>query len=156
MPGGGELVWFDPPGADHVDPVEFCLLGDLLLLALIGERVIGDVHLKVLFDLVAVPHRAHLKADLGLALQRARLDSALELTQILLGARQQLGALAGALLGHQRVAADNQPLAGIQLLARDLGQVELVEHRQLQAALLDQRSDLRRLQRGDERILCRL
>jgi len=41
-------------------------------------------------------------------------------------------------------------LPRIQLLARDLGQVELVKDRQLHGALFDQLSDLRRLQRGDE------
>ena len=75
------------------------------MLALIGESVIGDVHLEVFLDLVAVPHRADLQADVGLALQRARLDLALDLTEILLGALKQLGALAGALLGHERIAA---------------------------------------------------
>ena len=119
-PGRGELLGVDLTGADHIDPVKLCLLGNLLLLALIGESVIGDVHLEVLFDLVVIPHRTDRQADLSLTLQRARLDPALDLTQLLLGALKQLGALAGALAGDQRIAADDQPLAGIQLLAGDL------------------------------------
>jgi hypothetical protein len=121
-----------------------------------SEGVIGDVHLEVFFDLVTVPHRADGKTDLTFTLERARVNAALDLTQLFLGAREQFTARAGTVGRDQRVAAHDQPLAGIQLLAGDLGQVDLVEHRQLQAAFLDQLSHLRRLERGDERELGRV
>ena len=48
-------------------------------------------------------------------MQRAGLHPALDLSQVTLGARKQFSARAGAVGGHQRAAADDQPLAGIQL-----------------------------------------
>ncbi len=75
-------------------------------------------------------------------------DRRLHLRQLLLGGGEQRLALAGALVGDLRVAADDQPLARIGV-GGDLGQIRLVEQRQLQLAALDQRPHLRRPQRRD-------
>jgi hypothetical protein len=70
--------------------------------------------------------------------------------EIAFGGLEQFVALAGALLAEDRIAAGHQALAGI-VRAVDLGQVALVEQRQLQGpAVLGQRPDGGGPQRGDE------
>ena len=61
---------------------------------------------------------------------------------------QQILALAGAFLGQQRVAADDQTFAR-EIGGGDLGQIALVEQRELEGAGVDQSADLRGSQRGD-------
>ena len=69
--------------------------------------------------------------------------------QGLLGGGEQFVALAPALRGNRRVAADDQALARV-IGAGDLGQVTRVEQPDLQGtARGGQRLDLRRAQRGD-------
>ena len=60
---GGELVG-GAGGSEHVDPVERGLGLDLLGLALVGERAVGDLELEVLGDLVLVRDAAGALADL--------------------------------------------------------------------------------------------
>jgi len=86
----------------------------------------------MLGHLVVADHRADGQSDLGgraggCAWPEARCDP----SQVTLGRRQQILALARALLSQQRIAANNQPLAG-----KLLGQVALVEQPQPQRALL--------------------
>ena len=81
-------------------------------------------------------------------MQRAALHARGDLPKAALGGGQKLLALARPLRGHEWIAAHDQPLAGI-LLGGDLGQVVLIEQRQLQRPVFDQPSDLRRLQRRD-------
>ena len=57
---------------------------------------------------------------------------------------EQLLALAGALGGDERVAADDQALVRV-VVGGDLGQVLLVEERELQVAVFHQLLHLRRL-----------
>ena len=64
-----------------------------------------------------------------------------DLDQILRRRRDQVLALAGPLFGQQGVFADDQPLAGEQLLAFDLRHVPLVEQRGLQRAVFGQGAD---------------
>lgn len=54
-------------GADHVDPVQGRLIGDLLLVPLPGQALIVDVHGEVLGDLLLVDHFAHREDDQPLA-----------------------------------------------------------------------------------------
>ena len=102
-------------GAEHVDPVERRLGVDLFGLALVGEGGVGDLDLEVLLDLVALERRPDREPDLVSAVQRAALDALRDLSQALLGRFQQFGAFAGALRCDERVAAHDQPLAGIVL-----------------------------------------
>jgi hypothetical protein len=46
-------------GADHVDPVQCGLLGDLLLITPPGQALIGDLGDEVLGDLLLVDHLGH-------------------------------------------------------------------------------------------------
>src|SRR5260370_42197557 len=55
---------------------------------------------------------------------------------------QQFAALACALLGHQRIAAGDQTFGWIGRVG-DLGEVALIEQRELQGAALKQLPDLR-------------
>jgi hypothetical protein len=107
------------------------------------------VTVKCLFILWRLSAEADREPDGGRAGERARLDPALDLLEVGLGGGQQLVAFAGAFAGDERVAADDQPLAGIVRGRTDLGQVGLIEQRQLQLAIADQLFDLRRLERGD-------
>ena len=66
----------------------------------------------------------------------------LTLVEFALGRGQQVLALARALGSELRVAADDQALAR-ELVGGDLGEVGLVEQRQLQLAGADQLADLR-------------
>src|SRR6266545_2142482 len=96
-------------------PVERCLRGDLLLLALVLEAPLVDRELEVLGHLVAVDVPADALADQagGLALQTSarRVDGGLYLREQVLGRRKQLLPPLPALLGDVRVAADEQALA---------------------------------------------
>ncbi len=133
---------------EHVDPVERGLGVDLFGLALVGEGGVGDLDLEVLLDPVALERGPDRQADLVGAVQRAALHALGDLLKAALGRGQKLLALARPVGGHERVAAHDQPLARI-LLGGDLGQVVLIEQRELQRPLFDQLSDLRRLERRD-------
>jgi len=100
---------FGDGGADDVDAVQGGFFGDLRLAAGYGEAVIGDGDVEVLAGLVLVDDLAGLDADLGGAGQPSGLDAGDDGGQQLLGGGQQVLALAGALLGEDRVAAGDQP-----------------------------------------------
>jgi hypothetical protein len=124
-----------------VDAVERRLPLDLLALAAEVEAGVGDLDLEVLLEAPAVPDRTDGEPDFGAARERAPLDTRGDLFEGALGGLQELLALAGALSGHARVAADVEPLVGV--VARgDLGQVLLVEQRALERAVLDQPLEL--------------
>ena len=137
-------------GAHDIDPVTGCLGGDLGGLAGEAEVGIGDVEIEVLGHFIPVDHRTDRQRDLGGATQRIALagDGGLDAGEIALGGGQQVFALAGALGGKIRVAADHQTLIG-KLGCGDAGDVALVEQRELQRAALQQPLDRRRAQRGD-------
>ena len=107
----------------------------------------------MLGDLVLVGDAADALADLaggGVAECAAGpVDHLLDRGELALGRGQQVLAFSRAFRRELRVAAHHQPFAG-ELVARDLGEVGLVEQRQLQIAGADQLADLRGLQRGDE------
>ena len=103
----------------------------------------------MLGHLVPADDLAHPRPDLVLARQAALLAPGRRgngFEQRLGGLEQRL-ALAGALLGQQRIAAHHQTLPGVGV-ARDLHQVLLVEQRQLHRARFDQRTDRRPAQRA--------
>lgn len=116
--------------ADDVDAVEGGFRGDAGLVAGVGELAVVDVQLEVLGHLVVVGGVAGAHADLAGVCEPAGGDLAGDLVQLGLGGGQQRSALAGALVGHEGVAAGDEPLAGIVGIA-DLGEVGLVEQRQL-------------------------
>ncbi len=143
-----------------IEPFKGLLLGlffiavgmsiDLRVVAREAEVGVGDGDVEVLGDLAAPEHGADGLTDLVGAPERlagapdARLDPA----QLPLGGIQQFGPLAGALGAERRVAADDQPFAGI-VRTFDLGQIALVEQRGLQGSVLGrQLLDRRRPQRG--------
>jgi len=82
----------------------------------------------VFFDLEVVGDRADREADLGCADQRPARHTLCGFCQTAFGRGKQLLALAGALGGNERVATDDQALAGV-VGACDLGQVGLVRQR---------------------------
>ncbi len=138
-------------GADHADAVERRLFGDALLVALAGEAVVGHGGLEVPADLAGAQGPVGAHGDALLAPQRAvvalrRPDDLFELD---LRGREQRLSLARALGREQRVAADDRPLARTELGRGDLGQVLLVEDRQLQVAAGSEPADRRSPQRGD-------
>ena len=113
---------------------------------------VADLDGEVLGHLPAVDHGADRQADLGGAAQRRVLAADLRLNagQLPFGRRQQVLALARALGGKVAVAADDQPFAGEQLGGADLGEVAVVEQRQLQRPVLGrQRLNGRRSQAGN-------
>ena len=140
-------------GADHVEAVERGLGVDLRVLALVGEGAVCDRELEVLGDLVAVDDAPDALADRARVRRAQRsaraLDHRADALELGLGRREQLLALARALGGDGGVAADDEALAG-ELGGADLGQVGLVEERELQIAGLDERPDLGGLQRAEE------
>ena len=95
---------------------------------------IGDVEIEVLGHFIPVDHRTDPERDLGGATQRIAPagDGGLDAGEIALGGGQQVFALAGALGGKIRVAADHQTLIG-KLGCRDAGDVALVEQRKAAA-----------------------
>ena len=99
-------------GADDVDPVEPGLLLDLRLLPLGGEAGIGDGDVEVLGHLVLVQDLAGLLPDLGGAGQPAGRSAGGDRGEQLLGGREEVFALAGALAGEGGVAAGDEPFAG--------------------------------------------
>jgi hypothetical protein len=96
---------------------------------------------------VALDDLADGHADLRGVGQRARLD-ARDRLEVGLGRGQQRLALAGALGGDERVAADDRALAG-ELLAGDLGEVVLVKQGGLNRAGARAALALRSIERGD-------
>ena len=137
-------------GADDVEAVEPGLAQDAVGLAAVGKAVLGDGEIEVLRHLVGIDYRPHREPDLGLAPERpmAPTDLACDARQIALGGDEQLLALAGALARELGIAADDEPLARV-IGSGDLGEVALVEERELQRPALGERLDLRRPQAGD-------
>ena len=93
---------FGQAGAQHVDAVQGGLGGDAVLVAGEGERLVGDLEVKVLGHLELVAHLAHPQRDLVLAAQRPALTAGGrgDGLQFFFGGRQQLVAFAGALVGQ--------------------------------------------------------
>jgi hypothetical protein len=87
-------------------------------------------------------------ADLRCSGERAGVDPRFDRREGGLGRGEEILPFARPLGRDERVATDDQAFARV-VGAFDLGQVLLVEERQLQRALLDQLSHLRRLEGGD-------
>src|SRR5260370_18465824 len=110
----------------------------------------------MLAELVTVFDAADGARDLVLAFGAgAAGDLVGQLAERRLGGAQQILALAGAFLGQQRVAADDEPLAG-EIGGGDLGQVAFPglrrgrrEQRELEGAGVEQSADLRGSPRRD-------
>jgi hypothetical protein len=77
-------------GADHVDPVEGGLAGDLVLVAPPGEGRTGDLGDEVLGDLVLADHLADPYPDLVRVFQPPGIHRRLDLGQVVLGGGQQV------------------------------------------------------------------
>ena len=115
-------------GAQDVEAVERGFGGDAGRIADEAQVIVGDGDLEVLGDLAAAEHGADRQADLGGAAQwlAGAPNAGLDGDQLLLGGVEQLATLAGALGGKRRIAADDQPFAGI-VRAGDLGEIAIVE-----------------------------
>jgi hypothetical protein len=101
------------------------------LVAVPGQPVAGDVEGEVLGHLVLVDHPPGPQADLVLPGELACRGLVTDLGEQGLGGGEEVFALAGPLSSQQRVAAGDEPLAGVVRMA-DLGQVLLVEEAELQ------------------------
>ena len=113
------------------------------------EAVFGSGNVKVFGELVAVFDAADGTGDLVFSVGAAAVgDLVGELAKCRLGGAQQILALAGPLLGEQRVLADDQAFAG-KVGGRDLGQIALVKQRELESTGVEQRPDLWGPERGD-------
>ena len=124
-------------GADDIKAVEPGLVGDAGVVAGKGEAVFGDGDVEQLGELVAVFDAADGARDLVLARGAGAAGDLIgQLGQRRLGGVQQILALAGAFLGQQRVPADDQTFAG-EIGGGDLGQIALVEQRELEGAGVD-------------------
>ena len=110
----------------------------------------GDGDVEVLGHLVAIDDLADGDTDGIATAQRSfgRDARGPGSGELLLGGGQQLLALARPLVGQQRIAADDEPLA--RIIGRgDLRHVAVVEQRELQLAGVDELADRRCPQRGD-------
>ena len=94
--------------------------------------------------LEAMEHLPDAEPDRGLALQGAPgpLGGRDDLIELALGGFQERLALLGASCGHQRILAHDEALTGI-IGALDLGEIALVEERDLDLPRLDQLADSR-------------
>jgi hypothetical protein len=132
------------------EAIERRLGGDLGGLAGEGEARVVDLEGEVLGHLVLVEDGADREADLGGAPQRRALagDRGRDAGKLALGRLEQLLALAAALGGKRRVAAQDQALAG-EVRCGDGRHVAFVEQRHLESAALEQAADRRGAQRRD-------
>ena len=138
-------------GAQDIEAVERRLGGDGGVIADKRKIVVADGDAEVLGDLAAAEHGTDRLADGGSARERlaSAANAGLDALELPLGGGEQFASLARAFLGQRRVAADDEALARI-VRAFDLGQIALVEQRQLQrAAVGRERPDGRRPERGD-------
>src|SRR6266545_3370109 len=110
-PGRVEDVLPDA-GADHIDPVQGGLGGDLGLVPAVAEVAGADVEDEVLAHLMLVDHLAGPDPDLVRVLQPPRAHGPADLGQLGLGGGQQLAAGAGPVGGQYRIVAADQPMAG--------------------------------------------
>src|ERR1700722_14735976 len=148
--GGIESIGWNA-GMQHVEAVERGLCGDRGVIAREVQRVVGDGDTEVLGDLAATQQGADRQADLVGPAQWLSLaqGAGLNVLQILLGGIEQLASFAPAFLGKGGVLADDEALAR-EVRTFDLGQVALVEQRELQgSALGGELLDRRGSQRGD-------
>ena len=132
--GGVEGVRGDG-GADDVDPVGGASASMVAWSRRQDRRPSAMSRMKCLATLRLLITFPAFSADLVRVLEPPGRDLGGDLAQVGLGGGQQVLALAGALGGQDRVAAGDQPLAGV-VRAGDLGQVLLVEQRQLQRAVV--------------------
>ena len=116
----------------------------------IAEAVVADLQREVFGHLVGIDDGTDSETNLGLAAQWCMAPANLggNARQITLGGCQQVLALAGAFAGQIGIAANNQPFARI-IGGGDLGEIALIEQRQLQWTRLGEFLDLRCAQAGD-------
>ena len=135
--------------AQHVDPVEGGLDGDLVLLAGKRERVLCDLDREVLGHVV-IDHLAYVQRVLFLA-QRPVLGVRPRRRSSAARPRWRLTATRAScpLLGQERVLAGDEALFGVVRVG-DLEQVLFIEQAELDGALFDQGLDLESTQCGDE------
>src|SRR5579871_2439032 len=120
-------------GADDIDAVEARLFGDVLGTALEREMAVADIDVEVLGHFLFVDDGADRQADLGGALEASGPTTGLLLdpAELPFGRGQQLFALAGALAGKISVTADDRPFPREQIGRADLGEIAIIEQRQL-------------------------
>ena len=110
--GGVEGVGVDA-GAQHVDAIQGGLGVDGGLVAVVFEPGVGDREVEVLAHLELSADLADCDADLVGAGQGSLADALGDVGQFLLGRLQEVLAFAGAFGGQRRVAAGDQPFAGV-------------------------------------------
>ena len=133
----------------HVDAIQGGLGVDGGLVAVVFEPGVGDREVEVLAHLELSADLADCDADLIGAGQGSLADALGDVGQFLLGRLQEVLAFAGAFGGQRRVAAGDQPFAGVVGVG-DLGEVLLVEQAHLQRPVVaGQFRDRRGTQRGD-------
>lgn len=93
-------------------PSSACSAAIWSAVAPVGEVAVGDVDVEVLFHPEALDRGADGQPDAAGVGERAALDARADRGELGLGGGEQLFAFAGAFGGDERVAADDQPLAG--------------------------------------------
>ena len=136
-------------GAHDVDAVEGGFGGDVVVSAGDGQAGVGDGAVKVLAHLVFADDLADRFADSAGTGQPACGNAGNDRGEQFLGGGEQFVAFAGAFDGQERVAAGDQPLAGVVGVG-DLGEVVCVEQAHLQRPVVGgEFGDLRGAERGD-------
>ena len=117
-------------GADDIDPIQFGLKFNGVLLPLPFEMPVPDVQVEMFGHLVMVDDSSYLQPNLILPERflGAPLHFPCNPRQFLLCCLQQLFALASAFLAQKRIETRHKPLARI-VWRLDLGQVLLVKKR---------------------------
>ena len=118
-------------GAQDVEPVQGGFGVDLGLPAGHGQAGIGDGEVEVLGGLVLIDHLPASTPIVPAPVSRPALGAGDDGFQQLFGGGQQVFPLAGPVGGQDRVAAGDQPLAGV-VVGGDLGEVLLVEQAELE------------------------
>lgn len=118
---------------------------DALRVALIGKTILSEGELEVLGHPESADDFAHAQPDPSLTLQGAfaSLGGSDDRIELALGGLQERLTSACALLGQEGILTDDEPLAGIGR-TRDLGQISLIEDRELDSFGPDQLTDGRR------------
>lgn len=91
-------------GADHIQAIEGCLGRDAFVLALPGEARVGDGELEVLGHVVAIQAAPGAQCNRARPAQQVAASRHGRAGELRFGRLEQLGALARALLGEQRIA----------------------------------------------------
>src|SRR2546425_9395328 len=134
--------------SNHVDAVEGGLGRDLVVPQLEAEAGVFDVECEVLAHLVLVYYEAHAHADFILPDQITSGHHCLDLVEFLPGSLDEGLPRVDTPIGHEGVAADNEPFAGV-IGVDELDQIAFVEQAQLNRPVLDELANLDGLECAD-------